>query len=134
MASHDPCASTQPTTHRSCPRCCKCNGSGVCKNCSCVKSGEMCTNCLPSRRNSCRNLSGNHNSQTDSNSEPSQVLVPIDHLNPSVAPAVPSTSTDGFGKFGCYPQLAPATELHSTTNILPAFVPMSDSQFMWGEL
>ena len=88
----------------------------------------ICTNCLPSRRKGCSNMPGSHN-QIDSNTEPSQALGSNDH--PSVVLVEPSTPcTDE----PVCPQLAPTTVLHSTTNILPAFVPMTDSQFMWGEL
>ena len=38
------------------PQCCRCNGSGRCKNCSCKKAGRVCTNCLPSKKNQCKNL------------------------------------------------------------------------------
>ena len=37
------------------PTCCRCNGSGRCVNCACVKSGFACTNCLPHRKGKCAN-------------------------------------------------------------------------------
>ena len=37
------------------PVCCRCNGSGRCKSCSCVKSGRPCVDCLPSRKGHCCN-------------------------------------------------------------------------------
>ena len=36
--------------------CCRCNGSGRCRECSCKKERKICTNCLPSRLNRCENL------------------------------------------------------------------------------
>ena len=36
--------------------CCKCNRSSKCKQCSCVKAGSNCSNCLPSRVGTCCNL------------------------------------------------------------------------------
>ena len=54
MAANDPGGTARSTTCKT-RSCCKCNGSGVCRNCSCVKAGMACTNCLPSRRNGCRN-------------------------------------------------------------------------------
>ena len=36
--------------------CCRCNRSGSCRGCSCVKKGEACTNCLPSRLGNCLQL------------------------------------------------------------------------------
>ena len=35
--------------------CCRCNGSGRCKNCACVKAGQTCFSCLPGRRGRCQN-------------------------------------------------------------------------------
>ena len=35
--------------------CCRCNRSGRCKNCQCVKRGTACVDCLPSRQGSCSN-------------------------------------------------------------------------------
>ena len=35
--------------------CCKCNRSGRCKGCICVKEGRQCVNCLPGRLGLCRN-------------------------------------------------------------------------------
>ena len=36
--------------------CCKCNRSGRCRNCSCVKSGRTCQGCLPQRLGHCINV------------------------------------------------------------------------------
>ncbi len=41
--------------------CCRCNGSGRCKNCSCVKAKQPCTNCLLKRKGTCQNC---HSSPT----------------------------------------------------------------------
>ena len=35
--------------------CCRCNGSGRCRNCSCVNAQQGCTNCLPKRKGTCEN-------------------------------------------------------------------------------
>ena len=35
--------------------CCRCNRSGSCKNCQCVKLGRMCDGCLPGRLGNCHN-------------------------------------------------------------------------------
>ena len=37
------------------PVCCRCNGSGRCKTCSCVKSGRQCVSCPPARNGHCSN-------------------------------------------------------------------------------
>ena len=53
MAASDPGGTAARWTTCKTRSCCKCNGSGVCRNCSCVKACKACTNCLPSRRNGC---------------------------------------------------------------------------------
>ena len=40
---------------RKLPGCCRCNASGKCRNCFCVKSRRPCSGCLPSRRGLCEN-------------------------------------------------------------------------------
>ena len=35
--------------------CCRCNRSGRCQNCTCVKYGSRCSGCLPGRLGRCRN-------------------------------------------------------------------------------
>ena len=35
--------------------CCRCNRSGRCRNCSCVKNGIFCQGCLPQRLGNCSN-------------------------------------------------------------------------------
>ena len=48
--------------------CCRCNSSSRCLNCSCVKSGLFCLNCLPLCWNNCPNdinrTNGHHEAQT----------------------------------------------------------------------
>ena len=39
------------------PACCKCNSKGLCKNCSCFKSNNLCINCLPYHSGHCYNQS-----------------------------------------------------------------------------
>ena len=38
------------------PACCRCNHTGSCKRCVCVKAGRPCASCLPVRLERCRNL------------------------------------------------------------------------------
>ena len=35
--------------------CCRCNRTGRCRNCSCVKNGRQCLGCLPQRLGNCIN-------------------------------------------------------------------------------
>ena len=120
--------------------CCKCNGSGVCRNCSCVKAGMACTNCLPSRRKGCRN---------PRNCQLMPGLVSTTSVGESAAPST-STSADslvssslgsGAGE-AADPQLTPTPltddgirpTCQPVDNNLPVHVPMTNPQFRWGEL
>ena len=44
--------------------CCKCNRTGSCKGCACVKAGKPCANCLPSKLGSCTNSSSTQKPST----------------------------------------------------------------------
>ena len=37
--------------------CCRCNHSGCCRNCFCVKNGRTCQGCLPQQLGNCTNVS-----------------------------------------------------------------------------
>ena len=37
------------------PQCCRCNGSGRCANCVCVRNNRTCTNCTPAKNGRCEN-------------------------------------------------------------------------------
>ena len=37
------------------PQCCRCNGSGRCANCVCVRNNRTCTNCTPAKNGCCEN-------------------------------------------------------------------------------
>ena len=36
--------------------CCRCNRAGSCRRCACVRAGKPCTNCLPSKLETCSNV------------------------------------------------------------------------------
>ena len=37
------------------PQCCRCNSSGRCRSCKCVRDGVSCSNCAPGRSTRCEN-------------------------------------------------------------------------------
>ena len=65
------------------PACCRCNGSGKCINCSCVKSGSVCWSCLPLRKGNCANNGSRHH---DADQPPATDIGTTDQ------PAAPSES------------------------------------------
>ena len=134
LSSRDLRGSSLPSTYNPCSSCCKCNGSGVCRNCLCKQFGKMCTNCQPSRRNRGCNLShadslnNQEYSRSDSNSVPSKTPLSADLQLPPADSALPLTSSS--------PHFVPTPadpQPLSTTDFLPPFVPASNSQFTWGE-
>jgi len=52
------------------PVCCRCNGSGRCRSCTCVKSGRPCVDCRPSRKGHCCNNAHTPTSSTSSTTTP----------------------------------------------------------------
>ncbi len=70
------------------PVCCRCNGSGRCKGCTCKKNGRACTNCLPYRRGQCSNL-GSTTQNTESSEArttiPAGLREPADQMEPENA-------------------------------------------------
>jgi hypothetical protein len=55
--------------------CCRCNRSGKCKNCSCVKQGRPCCGCLPGRQGACLNLGDPAGSNQCSSGSPSSTAL-----------------------------------------------------------
>ena len=64
--------------------CCRCNCSGRCQNCLCVKSGRVCQGCLPQRLGNCVNTVW---------TPPSQVAANIASLSPVSSSPGPSSSS-----------------------------------------
>ena len=73
------------------PVCCRCNGSGRCRSCACVKSGRPCVDCLPSRKGNCCN---NAHTSTSSTSSISTPALTTDNGNlPSSSPSADTSDT-----------------------------------------
>ena len=62
--------------------CCRCNRTGQCRGCACVKAGQPCSNCLPSRLGSCSNASHRQ--------DPTQSATLIPPPTPTPTPPTPS--------------------------------------------
>ena len=69
------------------PICCRCNGSGSCKKCSCKKAKRSCSDCLPHRRGHCTNSDQQlSRPSTDSTPVPGQTLPPSFTNEPPSSP------------------------------------------------
>ena len=86
-------------------QCCRCNGGGLCKNCSCVKA---CIDCLPSKKQHCSNLcrlrsvTPPHPQPSPPNVHPSEPTLnsPPRAVSPQLSTepeALPANSLDGLG-------------------------------------
>ena len=141
------------------PVCCRCNGSGRCKSCSCVKSGRACVDYLPSRNGHCSNP-GIHTPAADLDPDPStqsSVTLPSldtprsDETNisstahvptqmdmvldasttPTIAEIYPRTTIDDITSVETS---TAAMESELPTRVLPSFEPVSCLSCAWGEL
>ena len=65
--------------------CCRCNRSGTCANCVCVRNGNSCINCLPARLNKCRNIPASPSPDTVNEPEPFSTNRDLLPLNSEIA-------------------------------------------------
>ena len=116
--------------------CCKCNRSGQCKGCACVKAKNHCSNCLPSRLGTCKNVPTTqslHDSPSQ-DSPPSQPE-PSQQLLPTSSPVTVSNETfpDAPNSVDSGPPVSPIVVPVTSHPTLPAYTPMSPPVFTWGE-
>ena len=105
--------------------CCRCNRSGRCRNCSCVKAGSTCQSCLPQRQGNCSN--------NGSTTTPPQKLfqIPEHHTTMSIAApdeGSPMNTTDESEHEGTPPTM-PVSPPITTLVSPPAQQPRN---FRWG--
>ena len=110
------------------PVCCRCNGSGRCKNCSCSRSGTACTDCLPSKRGRCRNTRQEPTLASD--------LERTKHASQQM-PAPDSDHEEGISQprlmSASDPDLEQPQTAHTSEQVraLPQFNPMSCDNASW---
>lgn len=108
--------------------CCKCNRSGHCRNCACVKAGKTCQGCLPSRLNQCTNINppSTKATQKDAHQDaaPTNPTITDIHQN-DVHQDVPTNSMSNRDVI--------PPDIPDTSPSLPTFIPLADSNFVWGE-
>lgn len=130
--------------------CCRCNRTGRCLNCSCVKGGRACESCLPRRLGHCVNTTQiTPPSQADaappqasSASIPglptpsdSTLSAPLNTL-PLLSPEQLATLSASFSTdLSTLTTTVPSAEVTPTTGTaveLPAFSPTGQPTFTWG--
>ena len=105
--------------------------------CSCVKSGALCTDCLPARKGQCSNLpplvssahEESHGTELSLNDSQSSPLLLSNRTSDAGAADNVVTNDD-------IPSCSPPEQLDSTvaTTVLPSFSPASSTAFHWGNV
>lgn len=108
-------------------QCCRCNGSGRCKNCSCVKAQKACVDCLPSKRSRCSNLPGLPPAPLSASKVDPSSCGDL----PADPPADPPAEDDLVAAMASSPVMP---EIMPTTGHLPDFKPMAAPIFTWGAI
>ena len=132
-------------------QCCKCNRTGQCKGCVCVKAGRYCSNCLPSKLGSCSNVLSLTRPRTPLPTAPAPAPAPPTAIVPNVTlsaptgptgpllsasstptpPVVSLTAVPHGVSISC-PPLGIDTSTPTPNPTLPAFNPMAEPNFTWG--
>ena len=103
------------------PVCCRSNGKGKCNNCVCVRSGNICIDCLPLRRGHCDNLVDRSEVRCDS-AEASNQGQDVYNAELATEPSEPITAPlNGQSQIDPLP-------------VLPAFERLPQPNFVWGEV
>ena len=134
--------------------CCRCNRTGKCQNCSCVKNGEACQSCLPLRLRNCVNTAqnipsarGTHvqpaasTTSGDSSTQETSLPPSEDEVSPGQAPVHSSQNTQATPNSHAIsshqPQQSPSSSSNHLATVeplsLPPLTPMADPTFYWGE-
>ncbi len=108
--------------------CCRCNKTGRCRNCSCVKTGSQCLSCLPGRLGQCSNGNVLTPQRPEAKNRPSPI-------HSTQLPYTPGHSPQSPRQTQTTPQQTGARddEPNQIPN-LPAFIPMTSPTFVWGNL
>ena len=93
------------------PACCRCNASGKCRTCRCIKSGKSCQGCLPQRLGKCENsdtfIRSPQNEETSSSSSssirhsqiPCELVQCVEDTSSVITSDIYETTTDNLEAF-----------------------------------
>ena len=128
--------------------CCRCNRTGRCQNCACVKRGQPCQSCLPQRLGNCANTvqtqpSALHPALANTSTQPSSLTLnrgpesPLSNLlSTSDTFTIPHgllLSSRPSSSVTTIPETPPRSSAPENEPVLPRFTPMADPVFTWGE-
>ena len=103
--------------------CCKCNRSGYCWNCVCVKANRTCVDCLPDKLGQYTNKS-----TTNENSISIVGVLPPPPCDPTYVCPFESSNLKPIDA------ISQPSNLDSSYPTLPVYPPMSSPTFTWGNL
>ena len=130
--------------------CCKCNRTGLCRGCACVKARRLCESCLPSKLGNCANTS-TAISQVTAPLDPSSLSTAMTHSTSSTTqlttistsrdPSVSSHSNQQIAQTSHQDHPLQTVPTTSTADIpdggsshsLPGYTTMSEPTFVWGD-
>ena len=114
--------------------CCKCNRTGTCKGCACVKAGLPCTSCLPSRLGSCMNSqqTQTQTAQTPVNALPAAQLSDVPPTIETLLPTEEDSPADGDSYDDLLAPTQPPGVPDATIQKLSCPSPMVEAHFTWG--
>ena len=99
--------------------CCRCNRSGICRNCSCAREGKACISCLPKRLGQCKNIQPDTNAgrgQSSTNQTTRRISQDLQTVDSTSAEEGEMVGQDDF-----------------VSNALPSFPLANPPNFTWGE-
>ena len=125
--------------------CCRCNRTGQCRGCACVKAGKLCSSCLPSRLGSCSNVGRRQDpascetttttTTTTTTSTPANLSTTSTAVSPSPTPvceavSIPDSSSQNQSTSN--PRNESSSLSPAPMPVLPPYDPMREQDFTWG--
>ncbi len=108
-------------------RCCKCNRTGSCKGCACVKAKRLCMDCLPTKLGNCVNTK---TTQTESSTNSADAHLPSGSTRPILRPTLEESSLSDL------PTPTPNKDIEDIESEpavkLPTPTPPTAPLFSWG--
>ena len=123
------------------PACCRCNASGKCRTCCCIKSGKSCQGCLPQRLGKCENsdtlIRSPQSEETSSSSSssirhsqiPCELVQCVEDTSSVITSDIYETTTDNLEVF------ERGNSCNSNHPNLPAYPDFQEyPDFVWGSV
>ena len=123
--------------------CCRCNKTGRCRNCACVKAGSLCQSCLPSRLGQCTNSQPVTVSPSSAavDQPPTQTPSTMSHPQPVQSPSSSQASPSPPHSQPSLQHTHSPINTHQTHNASPPpsppsvswpLPPLQNTDFVWG--